>query len=153
MTRLTSIAPVTGDTTDIFDKARLWWHAPWYFSSLKDGTGIVFPASRWAKEWGQRSAITIQDSKGDVLDIKRDEAGNIKEITSPNGQTLVLSHDGNNRITKADDSNGYSISYYYDERGRLRDVIDSKGEVTHYTYDLADNMLTIVKPDGQNLAH
>jgi YD repeat-containing protein len=140
---------VAGDSTDIFDKARLWWHSPWYFSSLKDGTGIVFPASRWAKEWGQRSAIVIQDSKGDVLDIKRDEAGNIKEITSPNGQKLVLSHDGNNRITKADDSRGYSIFYYYDDRGRLRDVIDSKGDVTHYTYDLADNMLTIVKPDGR----
>jgi YD repeat-containing protein len=140
---------VAGDRTDIFDKARLWWHSPWYFSSLKDGTGIVFPASRWAKEWGQRSAIMIKDSKGDVLDIKRDEAGNIKQIKSPNGQTLVLSHDGNNRITKADDSHGYTISYYYDDRGRLRDVIDSKGELTHYTYDPADNMLTIVKPDGR----
>lgn len=140
---------VAGDDTDIFDKARLWWHSPWYFSSLKDGTGIVFPASRWATEWGQRSAIMIQDSKSDVLDIKRDEAGNIKQITSPNGQKLVLSHDGNNRITKADDSHGYIVSYYYDDRGRLRDVIDSNGEVTHYTYDLADNMLTIVKPDGR----
>jgi hypothetical protein len=78
-----------GDTTDVFDQARLWWHSPWYFSSLKDGTGIVFPASRWAQQWGQRAAIMIQDNKGNVLDIKRDEGGNILEITSPNGQRLL----------------------------------------------------------------
>jgi YD repeat-containing protein len=137
-----------GDTSDFFDKARLWWHSPWYFSSLKDGTGIVFPASRWAREWGQRSAIMIQDAKGNVLDIKRDEAGNILEITSPNGQKLVLNHDYNNRITVAYDSRGDTIRYTYDDRGRLADVTDSKGEVTHYTYDGSDNMLTITEPDG-----
>lgn len=138
-----------GDHTDIFDKARLWWHNPWYFSSLKDGTGIVFPASRWAQEWGQRSAIMIQDAKGNVLDIRRDEAGNIKEITSPNGQKLVLAHDEHDRITSTDDLHGHTISYRYDERGRLCEVIDSSGEVTHYNYDTDGNMLTVVKPDGQ----
>ena len=136
------------DTTDSFDKARLWWHSPWYFSSLNNGTGIVFPASRWAREWGQRSAIMIQDAKGNVLDIKRDEAGNILEITSPNGQKLILTHDYKNRITVANDPRGDTIYYTYDDRGRLTDVTDSKGEATHYTYDGGDNMLTITKPDG-----
>lgn len=138
-----------GDTTDIFDKAQLWWHNPWYFSSLKDGTGIVFPASRWAREWGQRSAIMIQDPKGNVLDIKRDEAGNILEVKSPNGQKLVLTHDKLNRITAADDSHGYTIYYTYDQYGRLADVTDSKGDLTKYTYDLDNNMLTITQPDGR----
>ncbi|MGC2442473.1 DUF6531 domain-containing protein [Candidatus Binatus sp.] len=137
-----------GDASDIFDQARLWWHNPWYFSSMKDGTGIVFPASRWAREWGQRSAIMIEDAKGNILDIKRDEAGNILEISSPNGQKLVLTHDTHNRITSANDSHGYVIYYGYDGLGRLTDVTDSKGEQTHYTYDANDNMLTITKPDG-----
>jgi YD repeat-containing protein len=137
------------DATDIFDRARLWWHSPWYFSSLKDGTGIVFPASRWAQQWGQRAAIMIQDGKGNVLDIKRDEAGNILEITSPNGQKLVFGHDGQNRITSASDSHGYLIYYNYDQDGRLTDVTDSKGEVTKYTYDIDNNMLTITQPDGR----
>jgi YD repeat-containing protein len=138
-----------GDTADIFDKAQLWWHSPWYFSSLKDGTGIVFPASRWADKWGQRSIMMIQDAKGDVLDIKRDEAGNKLEITSPNTQKLVLDHDKMNRITSADDSRGYAIYYGYDEDGRLTDVTDSKGDVTNYTYDLDDRMRTITQPDGR----
>ena len=140
---------VSGDTTDIFDRARLWWHSPWYFSSLKDGTGIVFPASRWAREWGQRAAIMIQDAKGDVLDIKRDEPGNIVEITSPNGQKLTLTHDQNNRITSATDTKGSVVYYAYDEEGRLTDVTDSKGNLTSYTYDIDDNMLTIKQPDGR----
>jgi hypothetical protein len=91
---------IPGDTSDVFDQAQLWWHSPWYFSSLKDGTGIVFPASRWARNWGQRSVIMIQDAKGDVLDIKRDEAGNKLEITSPNGQKLILGHDKNNQCRR-----------------------------------------------------
>lgn len=137
------------DTTDIFDRAQLWWHSPWYFSSLKDGTGIVFPASRWADKWGQRSAIMFQDAKGNVLDVKRDEAGNKLEITSPNGQKLILGHDKLNRITSANDSHGYVIYYGYDEDGRLTDVTDSKGDVTKYTYDLDDRMGTITQPDGR----
>jgi YD repeat-containing protein len=140
---------IPGDSTDIFDKAKLWWHSPWYFSSLKDGTGIVFPASRWAQQWGQRAAIMIQDSKGNVLDIKRDEPGNIVEITSPNGQKLVLSHDENNRVKSANDSHGYIVYYTYDEDGRLTDVTDSKGDVTKYTYDIDNNMLSIEQPDGR----
>ena len=138
-----------GDTADIFDKAQLWWHSPWYFSSLKDGTGIVFPASRWANQWGQRSAIMIQDAKGNVLDIKRDEAGNKLEITSPNGQKLVLGHDKLNRISSANDSRGYVVYYGYDDDGRLTDVTDSKGDVTRYTYDFDDQMRTITQPDGR----
>src|ERR1700733_1666925 len=138
-----------GDTADIFDKAQLWWHSPWYFSSLKDGTGIVFPASRWANQWGQRSAIMIQDAKGDVLDIKRDEAGNKLEITSPNGQKLVLGHDKLNRISSANDSRGYVVYYGYDDDGRLTEVTDSKGDVTRYTYDFDDQMRTITQPDGR----
>jgi YD repeat-containing protein len=138
-----------GDPADIFDKARLWWHSPWYFSSLKDGTGIVFPASRWAQQWGQRAAIMIQDAKDNVEDIKRDEAGNIVEITSPNGQKLVLTPDKDHRIIGAAGSNGYSIYYTYDESGRLTGVTDSKGNVTGYTYDIDNNMLTIKQPDGR----
>lgn len=138
-----------GDTSDIFDQAQLWWHSPWYFSSLKDGTGIVFPASRWATNWGQRSIIMIQDAKGDVLDIKRDEAGNKLEITSPNGQKLVLGHDKSNRITSANDSHGYVVYYGYDEDNRLTDVSDSKGDVTKYGYDIDDRMRTITQPDGR----
>jgi YD repeat-containing protein len=138
-----------GDSTDIFDKAKLWWHSPWYFSSLKDGTGIVFPASRWAKEWGQRAAIMIQDAKGNVLDIKRDEPGNILAITSPNGRKLILTHDQNNRVTSASDSHSYVVYYGYDDDGRLTDVTDSSGDVTRYTYDIDNNMLTIKQPDGR----
>jgi YD repeat-containing protein len=138
-----------GDSTDIFDKAKLWWHSPWYFSSLKDGTGIVFPASRWAQQWGQRAAIMIQDAKGNVLDIKRDEPGNIVEIKSPNGQRLILGHDEQHRITGASGSNGYIVYYSYDEDGRLKDVSDSQGNVTGYSYDIDNNMLAIVRPDGR----
>lgn len=140
---------IVRNSADIFDHARLWWHNPWYFSSLKDGTGIVFPASRWAREWGQRAAIMIQDSKGNVLDIKRDEAGNILEIDSPNGQKLLMAHDWSNRITSAKDEHGYLINYIYDDRGRLTDVSDSNGETTKYSYDLDNNMLTIARPDGR----
>ena len=140
---------IPGNDSDIFDQAQLWWHSPWYFSSLKDGTGIVFPASRWATNWGQRSLIMIQDAKGDVLDVKRDQAGNKLEITSPNGQKLILGHDKSNRITSADDSHGYLVYYSYDDDNRLTDVSDSKGEVTHYGYDVDDRMKTITQPDGR----
>ena len=91
----------------------------------------------------------IQDAKGNVLDIKRDEAGNILEITSPNGQKLVLTHDNQNRVTSANDSKGFVVYYAYDEDGRLTDVTDSKGNVTKYSYDVDNNMLTIKQPDGR----
>jgi YD repeat-containing protein len=138
-----------GDSADIFDRAQLWWSSPWYFSLLKDGTGIVFPSSRWAKEWGQRAATMIQDANRNVLDIQRDAAGNIVEIRSPNGQKLALTHDQQNRITSVDDSHGYTIYYSYDDDGRLTDVTDSKGESTKYGYDSDDNMLSIRQPDGR----
>lgn len=140
---------MAGDTTDIFDQARLWWHSPWYFSSLKDGTGMVFPSSRWAKTYGQRAAIMIQDARQNVLDIKRDEAGNILEINSPNGQKLLLTHDDKNRITSANDSHGYTVFYSYDDSGRLSNVIDSAGDSTAYAYDVDDNMVNIRQPDGR----
>ena len=138
-----------GDSADIFDQARLWWHSPWYFSSMKDGTGMVFPASRWSREWGQKAIIMIQDAKANVLDIGRDESGNILAITSPNGQKVVLKPDKKNRIVSANDSHGYSVYYGYDEGGRLTDVTDSKGNLTKYSYDIDNNMLTIIEPDGR----
>jgi YD repeat-containing protein len=140
---------MAGDTSATFDQARLWWHAPWYCSSLRDGTGIVFPASRWATGWGQRAAIMIQDGKGNVLDIIRDVAGNLVEIKSPNGQRLALGHDSSNRITTADNFHGYIIYYSYDDSGRLNKVIDSNGESTEYSYDVDDNMQSIRQPDGR----
>ena len=142
-------AALPGDSADLFDHARLWWNQNWYYLKLKDGTQVIFSASRWAKYWGQRAMISISNASGDTMEIQRDMDGNMVAIASPNGRRLTFTHDGHRRITSADDGHGHRIRYQYDSAGRLSVVTDSAQGITRYGYDAANNMITIQRPDGR----
>jgi YD repeat-containing protein len=138
-----------GSTDNPFSLSLLSWDGGGWMLKLVDGTSIRFSAVQGVFKPGRGSPVRIQDPRGNVLTIDRDDAGNILHITSPHGAFIDFRHDINNRIIYAIDSTGKSITYSYDDYGRLTKVNDSSEGVTRYVYDSSSNLTQIIKPSDQ----
>lgn len=119
---------------------------------LKDGELWHFPDSYQASRAPQGGVISIQDRFGNTVTITRDRAGNVQQITSPNGRWLQFANDTtNNRVNQITDNTGRTVKYTYDSSGRLSTVTDPNGNVTTYTYDSLNEMTSI--KDGRGIVY
>jgi len=101
-----------------------------------------------------------------------DPVGNLKQVTTPGGETLHYAYDAANRLTGMADSEGNRITYtldamgnrtseqvsdagghlartqqkVYDELSRLLRSIGADGATTHYGYDRNDNLTSTFDP-------
>jgi RHS repeat-associated protein len=117
-----------------------------WFITLKDGTLLTFPEASNGSTWEGGAIIGIQDRYGNTLTFNRDSAGNLLQITSPNGRWIQFTYDGSQRITAAQDSAGRTTSYTYNSAGYLATATDANGGVTSYNYDANGNMTSITDP-------
>jgi YD repeat-containing protein len=131
-----------------FYRSTVAWNGNGWNLTLKDGTVYTFPDSYQTTNPAKAAVIAIADRRGNSVTIKRDDRGNIIQITSPNGRWLNVTHDSNNRITQLQDDLGRTVTYTYDTcaSGMLCRVTDADGLVTSYTYDSSDRMLTTTDP-------
>lgn len=108
----------------------------------RDRWTFFFP---YEPEWsGQRVTIltSFTDAEGRTYEMKRDETGNLVDITTPSGEWLHLQNDEQHRITRITSSLGRTVDYLYDKGGRLIRVTDSDGHIDTYTYNDDGAMLT-----------
>lgn len=129
------------------------WANPWAGSraeeigpkwrvTRRDGWMFFFP---YMPKWGG-DRITIltsfADAAGHNYDMKRDDKGNLVDITTPSGQWLHFENDSEHRIRRITSSQGLAVDYEYDRGGRLIRVKDSEGHVDSYSYNDKGAMLT-----------
>lgn len=115
-----------------------------YRLKFKDGTEWRFSA------YG--ALVAMVDRNGNQLTLTRAAvgglAGNLSQVTTPNGRYLTFTYDTSNRITQVTDILGRTITYTYDANGNLWKVTNPLSGVTEYTYDAAHRLLTAKEPNG-----
>jgi RHS repeat-associated protein len=96
--------------------------------------------------------VGIRDRYGNAITITRvGEAGNIRQVRSPNGRSLTFEYDTANRITRIRDNLGRIVRYEYDNQGRLWKVTDPNGKVERYEYDNAHRMTAVIDRRGNTM--
>ena len=132
------------ETPTAFYKARMTWNGNGGWDvTLTDGTVLVFPETL--------NLQAIRDRYGNQMTITRaimGVAGDITQVTSPNGRWLKFTYDTSHRISQVQDNTNRTVGYTYDASGRLWKKTDPNGGITEYTYDTSHRMLTIKDPKG-----
>lgn len=78
-----------------------------------------------------------------------DSAGNLVQVTYPDGNTVHAAYDGHGQLVAMADENGHTTSYTYDGAGNLILVTDPMGHQTHYTYDAVGRQISITDANGR----
>ncbi|QDY07874.1 hypothetical protein FJK98_12430 [Micromonospora sp. HM134] len=130
------------DTTGPFRDAVMSWNGDGWDLVRTDGMVYVF---------GENTPLqSIRDRHGNQITLTRasgGQAGDITQITSPNGRWIKLSYTAG-RVTRAQDNAGRAVQYGYDSAGRLTTVTSPGGRTTTYTYDTAHRMTTVTDARG-----
>ncbi|SCL34140.1 RHS repeat-associated core domain-containing protein [Micromonospora pallida] len=132
-------------TTGPFRDALMSWNGDGWDLVRTDGMTWVF---------GENTPLqSIRDRHGNQITLTRSsggQAGDITQITSPNGRWIKLSYTSG-RITRAQDNAGRAVTYAYDTGGRLTEVTTPGGRTTRYTYDSAHRMTSVT--DARNITY
>ena len=100
---------------------------------------------------GQLTQIT--DPDGETLTLNYDEAGRAIQMTGPNGEQLNTELDTEGRLTQRQLLNPQgsvlaTVSYLYDAQGRLQSATQNGTEVTRYEYNAQGQLTQVQNPDG-----
>ena len=63
-----------------------------------------------------------------------DEAGRLKSIVAPTGDSVRLSFDAQNRLTAVTYCSGNGLSFGYDKEGRIASMADGGGRLCSFDY-------------------
>jgi RHS repeat-associated protein len=74
------------------------------------------------------------DAGGGVTAYVYDEAGNVLNVTNPDGYAVSYDYDAANRPVHAYDQQNHSVTTVRDVSGRVRTVTDANGNTTTYDY-------------------
>ena len=128
-----------------FYQSTLAWNGHGWDLTLTDGTvyefGELAPLQAIRDRYGNQ--VTVAHASG--------QAGNVTQVTSPNGRFISFTYDGSDRITQVLDNIGRTVAYTYDGNGNLATVTDPESNVTTYTYDGSNRLLTI--EDGRGITY
>ena len=85
--------------------------------------------------------IAQRDSLRNTTLFEPDPAGNIIQITDPNGHFVKQEYDDLNRLTKSIDAEAGESVYAYDNKGNLMSLTDERSHTTTYAYDVLDRLI------------
>ncbi|HVH28119.1 MAG TPA: DUF6531 domain-containing protein [Vicinamibacterales bacterium] len=129
-------------------KSQVRWNGRGWNLTTRDGTLYVFPEAYAANRPQQAALLKIQDRRGNVLTVMRNNHRDITRVIAPHGRWLEFTYDSSFRVTRVADNLGREVLYQYDASGRLWKVTDAVGGVTEYTYDTNHRMLTLKDARG-----
>ena len=173
-----------------FYKSTIRWNGHGWDLTLRDGTVYVFPDGECARfdppvgspnpRPAEAALLAIRDRFGNTTFLSRDPAskcstyyfgilqnngaGNLLQITSPNGRWIKFSYEsaptgpcvsGESRIASIVDNAGRRVNYMYDDLNRLTEVdqiVDGTGAIakTTYTYDGTSPRLKTISDPRRN---
>ena len=93
--------------------------------------------------------IAQRDSLRNTALFDLDPAGNIIQITDPNGHFVKREYDNLNRLTKNIDAEAGESLYSYDNNGNLMSLTDGRNKVTTYVYDVLNRLIERTNPLNQ----
>jgi YD repeat-containing protein len=131
-----------GGWTGPFANSKVEYLGTTWRLTRRDGWVFFFP---YKPKWdGHRITIltSFSDAEGHDYEMKRDDKGNLVDITTPSGAWLHFENDAEDRIRRITSSLGRAVDYEYDRGGRLIRVKDSEGHVDGYSYGDKGAMLT-----------
>jgi hypothetical protein len=138
------------DTSGSFYKAVTAWNGNGWTTWKTNGTTILFPDSYDAENGAQGAPFWMRDSRGNILQMKRDAQRNLEEILTPHNHWIRFQYDRQSRIIRAEDDQGHFSSYWYGNNGMLIDVEFSSGRSRHYLYD-GERMVSVKDETGKVL--
>ncbi|MES2321162.1 MAG: RHS repeat-associated core domain-containing protein [Pseudomonadota bacterium] len=110
-----------------------------------------------AEASGEFSSNTVLDSlgrpyakvgnKGQRLDIRYDNNGNVHAVTDAQGHVTDFDYDAQNRLVRIIAPDGGVTHTRYDGAGRVREVSDPRGLTTVYAYNGFGDVSSIASPD------
>lgn len=84
-------------------------------------------------DFSDRKIMSL-DAGGNISAFQYDAAGNVVQITNPDGYTLAFDYDKNNQVLSAHDEEGHTVSRTLDLDGKPRTVTDPNGNTLSYSY-------------------
>jgi RHS repeat-associated protein len=117
--------------------------------SYRDQSGMETRLKRWSYQHPVYAGLLWKKilADGTFTEYDYDDAGNIKEITDPNGHTTLYSYDPLNRLSTVIQPGNVTTSYDYDRHGNLNSVTDAEAHKTTYTYDDMGRIVSSASPD------
>jgi YD repeat-containing protein len=100
----------------------------------------------WTPTWGMTRTLTLN---------RDDPAGNLTQVTGPEGYQLLYAYDNLNRVRQVTDPAGTATSYQYDSGGRPTAITYADGTVAAYSYDPMNRLtgLSYVTGDDEDPAY
>jgi YD repeat-containing protein len=92
---------------------------------------------------------SVSDRNGNPQSYRRDDDGNVVEITDSVGQNTAIAYDETGVITGITDRAGRVSQYRYDSEGRLTHYADPASHTTEYHYSAGDNLTELIDAGGQ----
>jgi YD repeat-containing protein len=122
------------DTSSEFYGAQIAWNGDDWSLSFRDGPRFLFPEAYFAKSFAQGAATEMRDSEGHRIQLRRDNARNLTQLTAPSGHTISFKYDGASRIVEANEP-GNIREYSYNVAGYLQTVSDSSHVLYRFEYE------------------
>ncbi len=97
---------------------------------------------------GRRDTITVIDTVAgnQVTDLDYDGAGNVTQMTMPDGNVIVYAYDGANRLVTASDNEGPIVTITYDANGNVTHRKDANNNIWEMRYDAANRAVKVFDP-------
>jgi RHS repeat-associated protein len=102
--------------------------------------------------------VRMSDPLDNITAVTYNAAGNVTQLTDPEGRVMRLFYDAMNRVTKEVDEINLDVDppcgsagvtcYGYDAKGNLTRLIDANGHITTFDYDGLDRLIRRVDPLG-----
>jgi YD repeat-containing protein len=91
--------------------------------------------------------ITYTDEAGNTIGYAYDQAGDLTQLTYPDGKVVCYSYDANNRLFTVTDWASRTTTYSYDDKGRLVRTIYPNNTQESRSYDLSGKLTRIQELD------
>ncbi|BCV62866.1 RHS repeat-associated core domain-containing protein [Shewanella algae] len=100
-------------------------------------------------EWQDNQLVSQRNQLGEQQAFKRDEWGQLTELTQADGSQLKWQYDEAGRLLSFTNELGASWQHEYDSRGNLLSVLDPLGHSRYWQYNSKGQMAWAIDADGE----
>jgi RHS repeat-associated protein len=124
-------------------------------ATSSDGTSLAFAYNAVGQSTTATGAALEYDIRGlmsrsNGIDVQRDNAGRVVQLTLAAGKTVQYTYDHRNLLVQVHDWLGSSTTFTYDDDGRLLTIARPNGITTTYGYDAEGQITSIAENAGSN---
>lgn len=115
--------------------------------ATEDGYALVLPGGEVLVFDADGAFLWMEMTDGLRVTAAYDGAGNIVELSGPNGAGLSFDRRGDDKVTRIEDADGVAATLSYDAAGRLETVTRPDGQ-SSFTYSSDGDLISATAPGG-----